>query len=97
MLRVDARFLSFFFFLNFILFLNFTNCISFAKYQNESAGAVLAQEKHGGVTDQGNTSKDGTGKTAYVRFASGSCLLTAHETFPNEISGRKTNSHEKLM
>ena len=27
----------FFFFLNFILFLNFTNCISFAKYQNESA------------------------------------------------------------
>ena len=23
-------------FLNFILFLNFTNCISFAKYQNES-------------------------------------------------------------
>ena len=23
------------FFLNFILFLNFTNCISFAKYQNE--------------------------------------------------------------
>ena len=25
-----------FFFLNFILFLNFTNCISFAKYQNES-------------------------------------------------------------
>ena len=63
-----------FFFLNFILFLNFTNCISFAKYQNESAGAVLAQEKHDGVTDQGDTSKDGTGKTAYVRFASGSCL-----------------------
>ena len=29
--------LIFFFLFNFILFLNFTNCISFAKYQNESA------------------------------------------------------------
>ena len=29
-----------FFFLNFILFLNFTNCISFAKYQNESATGI---------------------------------------------------------
>ena len=28
------------FFLNFILFLNFTNCISFAKYQNESATGI---------------------------------------------------------
>ena len=28
---------SFYFIFNFILFLNFTNCISFAKYQNESA------------------------------------------------------------
>ena len=28
------------FFLNFILFLNFTNCISFAKYQNESASGI---------------------------------------------------------
>ena len=27
-------------FLNFILFLNFTNCISFAKYQNESATGI---------------------------------------------------------
>ena len=31
---------SFFFFLNFILFLNFTNCIIFAKYQNESATGI---------------------------------------------------------
>ena len=30
-----------FFFFNFILFLNFTNCISFAKYQNESATVQL--------------------------------------------------------
>ena len=30
-------FFSIMFFFNFILFLNFTNCISFAKYQNESA------------------------------------------------------------
>ena len=29
-----------FIFLNFILFLNFTNCISFAKYQNESATGI---------------------------------------------------------
>ena len=28
------------FFLNFILLLNFTNCISFAKYQNESATGI---------------------------------------------------------
>ena len=28
------------FFLNFILFLNLTNCISFAKYQNESATGI---------------------------------------------------------
>ena len=28
------------FFLNFILFLNFTNCISFAKYQNESITGI---------------------------------------------------------
>ena len=28
------------YFLNFILFLNFTNCISFAKYQNESATGI---------------------------------------------------------
>ena len=28
------------FFLNFILFLNFTNCISFAKYQNESTTGI---------------------------------------------------------
>ena len=28
------------FFKNFILFLNFTNCISFAKYQNESATGI---------------------------------------------------------
>jgi len=35
-------------FLNFILFLNFTNCISFAKYQNESAtGALLKSESSG--------------------------------------------------
>ena len=27
-------------FFNFILFLNFTNCISFAKYQNESATSI---------------------------------------------------------
>ena len=27
-------------FFNFILFLNFTNCISFAKYQNESATGI---------------------------------------------------------
>ena len=36
-------FLFFFFspfFLNFILFLNFTNCISFAKYQNESTTGI---------------------------------------------------------
>ena len=32
--------LFFSFFLNFILFLNFTNCISFAKYQNESATGI---------------------------------------------------------
>ena len=31
---------KFVFFLNFILFLNFTNCISFAKYQNESATGI---------------------------------------------------------
>ena len=31
---------SFFFFSNFILFLNFTYCISFAKYQNESATGI---------------------------------------------------------
>ena len=30
----------FFFFLHFILFLNFTNCISFAKYQSESATGI---------------------------------------------------------
>ena len=30
-------FYLFIYFLIFILFLNFTNCISFAKYQNESA------------------------------------------------------------
>ena len=30
----------FFLILNFILFLNFTNCISFAKYQNESATGI---------------------------------------------------------
>ena len=30
----------FLFFLNFILFLNFTNCISSAKYQNESATSI---------------------------------------------------------
>ena len=37
LLQTDL-FLLFYFFLifNFILFLNFTNCISFAKYQNES-------------------------------------------------------------
>ena len=29
-----------FIFFNFILFLNFTNCISFAKYQNESATGI---------------------------------------------------------
>ena len=29
-----------FYFLNFILFLNFINCISFAKYQNESATGI---------------------------------------------------------
>ena len=29
-----------FFFFNLILFLNFTNCISFAKYQNESATGI---------------------------------------------------------
>ena len=29
-----------YFFFNFILFLNFTNCISFAKYQNESATGI---------------------------------------------------------
>ena len=29
-----------FIFLNLILFLNFTNCISFAKYQNESARGI---------------------------------------------------------
>ena len=28
------------FYFNFILFLNFTNCISFAKYQNESATGI---------------------------------------------------------
>ena len=28
------------FFLNFILFLNFKHCISFAKYQNESATGI---------------------------------------------------------
>ena len=34
---------SFFFsFKFFILFLNFTNCISFAKYQNESATGICA-------------------------------------------------------
>ena len=27
-------------FFNFILFLNFTNCISFAKYQNESTTGI---------------------------------------------------------
>ena len=32
--------LFFFFFFNFILFLNFTNCISFAKYQIESATGI---------------------------------------------------------
>ena len=32
--------LPYFFFFNFILFLNFTNCISFAKYQNESATGI---------------------------------------------------------
>ena len=32
--------LFFFFFFNFILFLNFTNCVSFAKYQNESATGI---------------------------------------------------------
>ena len=31
---------TFLFFFNFILFLNFTNCISFAKYQNESATGI---------------------------------------------------------
>ena len=30
----------FFFFFNFILFLNFTNCISFAKYRNESTTGI---------------------------------------------------------
>ena len=30
----------FFFVFNFILFLNFTNCISFAKYQNESTTGI---------------------------------------------------------
>jgi len=29
-----------FIYFNFILFLNFTNCISFAKYQNESATGI---------------------------------------------------------
>ena len=29
-----------FIFFNFILYLNFTNCISFAKYQNESATVI---------------------------------------------------------
>ena len=40
--------ISFFFdiydFFNFILFLNFTNCISFVKYQNESAIEFLWAE-----------------------------------------------------
>ena len=31
---------SILFFFNFILFLNFTNCISFAKYQNESTKGI---------------------------------------------------------
>ena len=34
--------LLFFSFKFFILFLNFTNCISFAKYQNESATGICA-------------------------------------------------------
>ena len=32
--------LVFLFFFNFILVLNFTNCISFAKYKNESATGI---------------------------------------------------------
>ena len=32
--------LFYFIFFNFILFLNFTNCISFAKYQKESATGI---------------------------------------------------------
>ena len=37
---IRAQFSFFFFFFNFILYLNFTNCISFAKFQDESATGI---------------------------------------------------------
>ena len=38
--ETDIFFFQSAFFFNFILFLNFTHCISFAKYQNESATVI---------------------------------------------------------